>query len=424
MEELFKPQDERSLMLRTHCQTSGASLQEQDPYNNIIRTTIEALAAALGGTQSLHTNSFDEAIALPTEFSARIARNTQLILQNEAGITDTVDPLAGSYYVESLTNELVEKADALIKQILEMGGMTKAVQSGFPKAEIEKVATARQAHIDSGEQVIVGVNKFKPEASTKVDVLEIDNQAVREEQIKQLQTIKSERDQNLVQKTLDELTKAAASGSGNLLALSVEAMRARATVGEVSDALATHYGRYQGHSSLVTGVYETEFGDAPIFAAIKEALGQFSAITDEAPSLYMAKLGQDGHDRGAKVIASAFSDMGIDVHVGQLFETPEEAADTAIAKNVHIIGISTLAAGHKTLIPQLIDHLREKGAEDIMVICGGVIPEQDYESLYEAGVAAIFGPGSNVSDAALKTVNAATDQMNRMHNYRQSRLKD
>ena len=422
MTELFQPQDQRSLMLRTHCQTSGASLQEQDPYNNIIRTTIEALAAALGGTQSLHTNSFDEAIALPTEFSARIARNTQLILQNEAGITDTVDPLAGSYYVENLTNELIEKADALIRQIEEMGGMTQAVQSGFPKAEIEKVATARQAHIDSGEQVIVGVNKFKPEAPTDIDVLEIDNKAVREAQINQLAEIKKSRDDDAVQSALAALSDAAKTGEGNLLALSVEAMRARATVGEVSDALADHYSRYQASSHLVTGIYEKEFGDAPIFAAIKQALGQFSTITDEAPSLYMAKLGQDGHDRGAKVIASAFSDMGIDVHVGQLFETPEEAAETAIAKNVHIIGISTLAAGHKTLIPQLIQHLKDKGAEDIMVICGGVIPEKDYDVLYEAGVAAIFGPGSNVTEAALETVNAATDQMSRMHNYRQSRL--
>ena len=423
MTELFAPKSDKSLMLRTHCQTSGASLQEQDPYNNIIRTTIEALAAALGGTQSLHTNSFDEAIALPTEFSARIARNTQLILQNEAGITDTVDPLAGSYYVESLTNDLIEKADALIRQIEEMGGMTVAVQSGFPKAEIEKVATERQAHIDSGNQVIVGVNKFQPAEATQVDVLEIDNQAVREEQIAQLVDIKARRDEAEVTRTLAALRQAAQDGTGNLLALSVEAMRARATVGEVSEALADSFGRYEGQNELVTGVYQDAFGaDAPIFGKINDALAQFTGITEEAPGLYMAKLGQDGHDRGAKVIASAFSDMGMDVHVGQLFETPEEAADSAIALGVHVIGISTLAAGHKTLIPQLIGHLKDKGAEDIMVICGGVIPEKDYDFLYEAGVAAIFGPGSNVTEAALETVEKASDQMSRMHNYRKARL--
>ena len=422
MEKLFDPQDPRSLMLRTHCQTSGASLQEQDPYNNVIRTTIEAMAAALGGTQSLHTNSFDEAIALPTPFSARIARNTQLILQNEAGLTDTVDPLAGSYYVESLTDQLIEKADALIAQVEEMGGMTKAVQSGFPKAEIEKVAAARQAHIDSGAQVIVGVNKFQPEERTDIDVLEIDNKAVRDSQIAQLKAIKAKRDTSAVEAALQALRDAATSGEGNLLALSIAAMRARSTVGEVSDALGDIYGRHRATTKLVSGVYREEFGDDPIFESIRSALGAFEEITDTAPSLYMAKLGQDGHDRGAKVIAGAFSDMGIDVHVGELFETAEEAAESAIALGVHIIGISTLAAGHKTLIPQLIAHLKEKGAEDIMVICGGVIPEQDYQFLYDAGVKAIFGPGSNITEAALKTIEAASDQMSRMHNYRQARL--
>ena len=422
MTKLFAPQDPKSLMLRTHCQTSGASLQEQDPYNNIIRTTIEALAASLGGTQSLHTNSFDEAIALPTPTSARIARNTQLILQHETGITDTVDPLAGSYYVESLTNELIEKASALIEQIEEMGGMTKAVQSGFPKAEIEKVAAARQAHIDSGSQVIVGVNKYQPETNTDIEVLEIDNKAVRDAQIAQLQAIKARRDSTLVQKTLADIRNCAASQEGNLLAVCIEAMRARATVGEVSDALSDVFDRYQGTPELVTGIYRDAFGDDEIFDSIEAALQGFSAITNERPSLYMAKLGQDGHDRGAKVIASAFSDMGMTVHVGQLFETPDEAADSAIAKGAHIIGISTLAAGHKTLIPQLIAHLKDKGAEDIMVICGGVIPEQDYQSLYDAGVKAIFGPGTNVTKAALTTITQAHEQMSRMHNYRQARL--
>ena len=422
MTKLFDPKDPKSLMLRTHCQTSGASLQEQDPYNNIVRTTIEALAAVLGGTQSLHTNSFDEAIALPTPTSARIARSTQLILQNEAGITDTIDPLAGSYYVESLTNELIEKANALIEQVEEMGGMTKAVHSGFPKAEIEKVATKRQAQIDSTAQVIVGVNRFQPEDPTDIDVLEIDNQAVRDAQIAQLEQIKATRDTILLAKRLDELRHCAATGEGNLLAASIEAMRARATVGEVSDVLGEVFERYQGKAELVTGIYRDEFGDDPIFASIQSALGAFKNITDEAPSVYMAKLGQDGHDRGAKVIASAFSDMGMDVHIGQLFETPEEAADSAIANGAHIIGISTLAAGHKTLIPQLIDHLKTKGAEDIMVICGGVIPEKDYAFLYDAGVKAIFGPGTNITTAALDTINAAHDQMSRMHNYRQARL--
>ena len=423
MAKLFEPQNEKSLMLRTHCQTSGASLQEQDPYNNIIRTTIEALAATLGGTQSLHTNSFDEAIALPTPASSRVARNTQLILQHEAGITDTVDPLAGSYYVENLTSELIEKANALIEQVEAMGGMTKAVQSGFPKAEIEKVAAKRQANIDSGAQVIVGVNKFKPDQKTDIDVLEIDNRAVREQQIAQLTEIKAKRDDDAVRQTLSALEAGAASGEGNLLALAVEAMRARATVGEVSGVLANVFDRYEAKSNLVTGVYKDQFGDDEIFSAIDTALGKFKSITNEAPRLYMAKLGQDGHDRGAKVIASAFHDMGMEVVVGQLFETPEEATESAITEGAHIIGISTLAAGHKTLIPQLIENLRQKGAEDIMVICGGVIPEKDYEFLYEAGVSAIFGPGTNITKAALTTIDAAHNQMSRMHNYRQSRLK-
>ncbi|MGC6517527.1 MAG: methylmalonyl-CoA mutase [Candidatus Puniceispirillaceae bacterium] len=423
MTKLFDPQDSRSLMLRTHCQTSGASLQEQDPYNNIIRTTIEAMAAVMGGTQSLHTNSFDEAIALPTKTSSRIARNTQLILQHEAGVTDTVDPLAGSYYVEHLTDSLIQQANALIETIEEMGGMTKAVQSGFPKAEIEKVAAIRQAEIDNGAQVIVGVNRYQPEEATEIDVLEIDNQAVRDEQIARLAQIKAERDEERLSAALSALKQGAETGTDNLLALSVEAMRARATVGEVSQALGEVFERYEARPELVTGVYQKAYGEeAEIFQDIEACLGKFKAITNEAPRLYMAKLGQDGHDRGAKVIASAFHDMGMNVHVGQLFESPEEAATSAISQGAHMIGISTLAAGHKTLIPQLIDHLKAKGAEDIMVICGGVIPEKDYDFLYQAGVKAIFGPGTNITKAALETVEAAHEQMSRMHNYRMARL--
>ena len=422
MEKLFNPRDERSLMLRTHCQTSGASLAEQDPYNNIIRTTIEAMAATLGGTQSLHTNSFDEAISLPTDFSARIARNTQLILQHETGITDTVDPLAGSYYVENLTADLIRKANSLITEIQDMGGMTKAVQDGLPKREIEKMATARQARVDSGQDVIVGVNKFKLSDEEPIDILDIDNDAVRARQTERLNEIRKRRDENAVSDALGKLKLAAKDEDKNLLAATIDAMRARASVGEVSDALEEIFGRFSGQTETVKDIYKNTYGAADEIDKIKVSLNAFIDTTAETPVLYMAKLGQDGHDRGAKVIASAFGDFGLDVRVGDLFQTPEEAADTAIAMGAHIIGVSSLAAGHKTLLPELIAVLKDKGAEDILVICGGIIPQQDYQFLYDAGVAAIFGPGTAVPDAARETLNKATDHLKRMHNYRQDRL--
>ena len=422
MEKLFNPRDERSLMLRTHCQTSGASLAEQDPYNNIIRTTIEAMAATLGGTQSLHTNSFDEAISLPTDFSARIARNTQLILQHETGITDTVDPLAGSYYVENLTADLISKANSLITEIQDMGGMTKAVQDGLPKREIEKMATARQARVDSGQDVIVGVNKFKLSDEEPIDILDIDNDAVRARQTERLNEIRKRRDENAVSDALGKLKLAAKDEDKNLLAATIDAMRARASVGEVSDALEEIFGRFAGQTETVKDIYKNTYGAAEEIDNIKVSLNAFINTTSETPVLYMAKLGQDGHDRGAKVIASAFGDFGLDVRVGDLFQTPKEAADTAIAMGAHIIGVSSLAAGHKTLLPELIAVLKDKGAEDILVICGGIIPQQDYQFLYDAGVAAIFGPGTPVPDAARETLNKATDHLKRMHNYRQDRL--
>ena len=422
MQKLFSPTDERSLMLRTHCQTSGASLSEQDPYNNIIRTTVEAMAATLGGTQSLHTNSFDEAISLPTDFSARIARNTQLILQHETGIADTVDPLAGSYYVETLTAELIEKADALITEIQDMGGMTIAVQDGLPKREIEKMATARQARVDSGQDVIVGVNKYKLEDEAPVDILDIDNDAVRESQTERLRQIRANRDETAVTCALQALKAAAKDDNQNLLAATIDAMRARASVGEVSDALEEVFGRFAGQNETVRNIYKAAYGESEQIDSVHQSLHEFVDTTSETPVLYMAKLGQDGHDRGAKVIASAFGDFGMDVRVGDLFQTPEEAADTAIEMGAHVIGVSSLAAGHKTLLPQLIAALKDREAEDILVICGGIIPQQDYRYLYDAGVAAIFGPGTAVPDAACETLNKAADHLKRMHNYRQDRL--
>ena len=422
MQKLFSPTDERSLMLRTHCQTSGASLSEQDPYNNIIRTTVEAMAATLGGTQSLHTNSFDEAINMPTDFSARIARNTQLILQHETGIADTVDPLAGSYYVETLTAELIEKADALITEIQDMGGMTIAVQDGLPKREIEKMATARQARVDSGQDVIVGVNKYKLEDEAPVDILDIDNDAVRESQTERLRQIRANRDETAVTYALQALKAAAKDDNQNLLAATIDAMRARASVGEVSDALEEVFGRFAGQNETVRNIYKAAYGESEQIDSVHQSLHEFVDTTSETPVLYMAKLGQDGHDRGAKVIASAFGDFGMDVRVGDLFQTPEEAADTAIEMGAHVIGVSSLAAGHKTLLPQLIAALKDREAEDILVICGGIIPQQDYRYLYDAGVAAIFGPGTAVPDAACETLNKAADHLKRMHNYRQDRL--
>ena len=420
--KLFDCKNPKSQMLRTHCQTSGASLQEQDPYNNIIRTTIEALAATLGGTQSLHTNSFDEAIGLPTEFSAKIARNTQLILQHETGITDTVDPLAGSYFVENLTKELIEKADELIQKIENMGGMTVAVISGFPKSEIEISATKRQAKIDSGEDVIVGVNKFKSDQQDQIDVLDIDNNLVREEQIIKLNEIKKSRNNLHVIEALNNLKKAAEQNTGNLLELSIKAVRARATVGEVSFALEEVYGRYGVKQDVIKDIYKKSYSNKDDFIEVDNALSKFKKIAGETPKIFMAKLGQDGHDRGAKVIASAFTDIGFNVEIGTLFQTPSEAVEQAIKLNVHVIGVSSLAAGHKTLIPQLIEELKKRQADDILVVCGGVIPSQDYEFLYNAGVAAIFGPGTSIPYAASTTINKATEQLMRMHNFRKARI--
>ena len=397
----FGAKDPRSKMLRTHCQTSGVSLQAQDPYNNIIRTAYEALSAVLGGTQSLHTNAFDEAIALPTEFSARIARNTQLILQNETGITKVVDPLAGSYYVEKLTADLIEEAEKLIAEVDEMGGMTKAVASGMPKMRIEEAAARRQAAIDRGEEVIVGVNRFRPpEGDAPVDILEIDNDAVREAQIARLEKIRASRDPEAVEKALGALEDAARSGEGNLLELAVEAARARATVGEISMAMEKAFGRHQAEVKTLSGVYGAAYEGDEGFAAIQRDVEAFAEEEGRRPRMLVVKMGQDGHDRGAKVIATAFADIGFDVDVGPLFQTPEEAAQDAIDNDVHVIGISSQAAGHKTLAPKLVEALREAGAEDIIVICGGVIPQQDYDYLKKHGVKAIFGPGTNIPEAA------------------------
>ena len=395
----FEPKKQGSLMLRTHCQTSGVSLQEQDPYNNVIRTAYEAMSAALGGTQSLHTNALDEAIALPTDFSARIARNTQLILQEETGITHVVDPLAGSYYIESLTAELAEKAWALIEEVEEMGGMTKAVASGMPKLRIEETAARRQALIDRGEDVIVGVNKYRKEAEDPIDILDIDNVAVRDSQIARLTRIRATRDEGRVTGTLAELTRRAREG-GNLLEAAVEAARARATVGEISMAMEDEFGRHRAEVRTLAGVYGAAYEGDEGFAQIQRDVEAFAVEEGRRPRMLVVKMGQDGHDRGAKVIATAFADIGFDVDVGPLFQTPEEAAQDAIDNDVHVIGISSQAAGHKTLAPKLIQALKDAGAGDILVICGGVIPQQDYDFLRRAGVKAIFGPGTNIPSAA------------------------
>ncbi|NRB02403.1 MAG: methylmalonyl-CoA mutase [Rhodobacteraceae bacterium] len=395
---------ERSKMLRTHCQTSGVSLQEQDPYNNVIRTTCEALSAALGGTQSLHTNALDEAIALPTDFSARIARNTQLVLQEETGITDVIDPLAGSYYVERLTADLAAKARELIDEVEEMGGMTKAVESGAPKLRIEEAAARKQARIDRGEEVIVGVNKYQPSEDTIVDVLDVDNKAVREAQIARLNKMRAERDEAAWAKAIDTLKAVAATGEGNLLAAAVDAARARASVGEISDAMEASFGRHRAEVKTLAGVYGAAYeGDAD-FEAIQNDIEAFAQNEGRRPRMLVVKMGQDGHDRGAKVIATAFADIGFDVDVGPLFQTPEEAAQDAIDNDVHVVGISSQAAGHKTLAPALIKQLKAQGAGDILVVCGGVIPQQDYDFLRAAGVAAIFGPGTNIPSAARQVI--------------------
>jgi methylmalonyl-CoA mutase len=396
----FAPKKPSSLMLRTHCQTSGVSLAEQDPYNNIVRTAFEAMSAVLGGTQSLHTNSFDEAIALPTEFSARIARNTQLILQHETGVTKVVDPLAGSYYVESLTKELADAAWALIEEVESLGGMTKAVDDGLPKRLIEEAATRRQAAVDRGEEVIVGVNKYRLESEDDIDILDIDNTAVRISQIKRLEETKRRRDAKAVETTLAELTRVAKTGEGNLLAAAVDAARARATVGEISDAMRAVFGDHTAVPKVVSHVYGDSYHDDPEYQMIVSRLSDFATTLGAKPKIMVAKLGQDGHDRGAKVISSAFGDIGFEVLAGPLFQTPEEAASMAVAQKVHVVGLSSLAAGHKTLAPQLVAALKAKGAENIIVVVGGVIPRQDYQFLLDHGVAAVFGPGTNVLEAA------------------------
>jgi methylmalonyl-CoA mutase len=390
----------KSLMLRTHSQTSGWSLTEQDPHNNVVRTTVEAMAAVFGGTQSLHTNSFDEAIALPTDFSSRIARNTQLILQEETHITSVVDPWAGSYMMESLTQQMADKAWAIIEEVNAMGGMIKAVDSGWAKLKIEASAAEKQARIDSGKDVIVGVNKYKLATEDDVDTFEIDNVKVRDQQIVQLNTIKATRDSAAVAVALSALTQAADSGEGNLLALAIDAMRVRATVGEVSDALEEVYGRHRADTQKVTGVYAAAYDSAEGWDALKAEINQFGIDQGRRPRVMIAKLGQDGHDRGAKVVATAFADLGFDVDMGPLFQTPEECARQAIENDVHALGVSTLAAGHKTLVPAIIAELKRQGADDIIVFVGGVIPRKDYDFLYESGVKGIYGPGTPIPASA------------------------
>ncbi len=401
--EGFGAKDPKSLMLRTHCQTSGVSLTEQDAYNNVVRTAFEAMAAVLGGTQSLHTNSFDEAVALPTETSARIARNTQLILNHETGVTNVVDPLGGSYSVEALTASLVTEAKKIIDDVEAMGGMTKAVESGFPKLRIEEAAARRQARVDRGEEVIVGVNKYQPDVADNFEVREVDNTAVRDAQIARLTRVKAERDPQAVAATLKALTEAASGTSNwdnNLLARAVDAARARATVGEISDAMEEVFGRHRAETRSISGVYGSMYEGDEEFAGIRSEVEKFAAEEGRRPRMMVVKLGQDGHDRGAKVIATAFADIGFDVDVGPLFQTPEEAAKDAVDADVHVIGVSSQAAGHKTLVPALKKALEDTGAGDVLIVCGGVIPQQDYEYLTNAGAAAIFGPGTNIPKAA------------------------
>ena len=401
----FQPQNPKSLKLRTHCQTSGWSLTEQDPFNNIVRTTIEAMAATLGGTQSLHTNAFDEALALPSETSARIARNTQLILQEEAGIPHVIDPFGGSYFMESLTLSLAQEAEKLMAEIDDLGGMTRAIEAGFPKRRIEESAAKRQALIDQGLETIVGVNQYRLEKETPVALLEVDNSAVREKQIARLHQLKAQRDSNQVSKALAALTQAAQTGEGNLLALAIEATRCRATVGEISDALEKHFGRYKAPIHTISGVYSSTYNGEEL-ARIRQEVDTFSKHAGRRPRILVAKMGQDGHDRGAKVIATAFSDLGFDVDLGPLFQTPEEVAQQAIDNDVHIIGISSQAAGHKTLVAQLVSALKAVDAQEIAVVVGGVIPPKDYDFLYQQGVSCIFGPGTPIPQAASEVLQA------------------
>jgi methylmalonyl-CoA mutase len=409
MVKQFKPKNDKSLSLRTHCQTSGWSLTEQDPFNNVARTTIEATAAAFGGTQSLHTNALDEAIALPTDFSARIARNTQLFLQLETQITKTVDPWAGSYYVEKLTHDIAQKAWELIEEVEELGGMTKAIEAGIPKLRIEEAAARKQARIDSGQDIIVGVNKYRLEKEDPISTLEVDNQTVRISQIERLNNIKSKRNNEKVKETLSKLSEVARTGHGNLLALAVEAARARATLGEISDALEAVFGRYKAQIKSFSGVYSKEIKDDSSFKRARELADKFAEQDGRRPRIMIAKMGQDGHDRGAKVVATGYADVGFDVDIGPLFQTPKEAAKQAVENDVHILGVSSLAAGHKTLVPQVIEELKNYGREDIMVIVGGVIPKQDYQYLFDAGAVAVFGPGTRISDAAIQMLDILLD---------------
>ncbi|MBC29511.1 MAG: methylmalonyl-CoA mutase [Muricauda sp.] len=405
----FDPKNEKSMALRTHCQTSGWSLTEQDPFNNVARTTIEAAAAAFGGTQSLHTNALDEAIALPTDFSARIARNTQLFLQEETQITRTVDPWAGSHYVESLTAQLAEEAWRLIEEVEELGGMTKAIEAGIPKMRIEQAAAKKQARIDSGKEVIVGVNMYVLDKEDDLQILEVDNQKVRAQQIARIERVKAERDDKLVTSCLEKITQAAEArlkGKGeNLLALSVEAARARATLGEISDAMEKAFGRHEAEIKSFTGVYAKELKEDPLFEKARKLSDEIAEQEGRRPRIMIAKMGQDGHDRGAKVVATAYADLGFDVDIGPLFQTPEEVARQAVENDVHVVGVSSLAAGHKTLVPKVIEALKELGREDILVIVGGVIPKQDYEFLYDAGAVGIYGPGTKISEAAIDILN-------------------
>lgn len=397
----FNPKDEKSLALRTHCQTSGWSLTEQDPFNNVARTCIEAAAAAFGGTQSLHTNALDEAIALPTDFSARIARNTQIFLQEETKITKTVDPWAGSYYIEKLTDEIVHKAWQLILEVEELGGMTKAIEAGIPKLRIEEAAARKQARIDSSQDIIVGVNKYRLEKEDPLHILDVDNQMVRRQQIERLEQIKATRNTEKVKEILHKLTEAAKSGQGNLLEIAVDAARNRATLGEISDALETVFGRYKAQIKSFSGVYSKEIKNDESFEKAKQKADEFAKSEGRRPRIMIAKMGQDGHDRGAKVVATGYADVGFDVDIGPLFQTPAEAAKQAVENDVHILGVSSLAAGHKTLVPQVIEELKKYGREDIMVIVGGVIPAQDYQYLFDSGAVAVFGPGTKISEAAI-----------------------
>lgn len=397
----FNPKSDKSLSLRTHCQTSGWSLTEQDPFNNVARTTIEAAAAAFGGTQSLHTNALDEAIALPTDFSARIARNTQIFLQEETKITKTVDPWAGSYYVESLTAEIAEKAWALIEEVESLGGMTKAIEEGIPKLRIEEAAARKQARIDSTQDIIVGVNKYRLEKEDPLHILDVDNDMVRKQQIERLEQIKASRDNKKVKECLAKLTDCAKNANGNLLSLAVEAAKERATLGEISDALEEIYGRYKAQIRSFSGVYSKEIKNDESFEKAKQLADAFAKKEGRRPRIMIAKMGQDGHDRGAKVVATGYADVGFDVDIGPLFQTPKEAAKQAVENDVHILGVSSLAAGHKTLVPQVIEELKKYGREDIMVVVGGVIPAQDYQFLFDAGAVAVFGPGTKISDAAI-----------------------